>query len=390
MSGSANYGGMASSARLARASRGLTDDVLTLVPTGPVGAGVPARRRRPAGAAPIRASPSCGWRCRRVLEHRRAASVSPTCSSSSRARCRLPASAGPAGRRARRRPRVADRRAADLGDRRDDGRLHGHRHDRPRADPLHAAPADPDARRDDDRHRARPVPRGVVDLARRPALRVASTCVDSGRAASPPAWSCSTAASSASSCTPRSACDDIGWIAALLGIGVIASLIVRFTLFRPNLDPHAWIGCGDRGTARADRLLALSLAVMAGQRRRTAASRSERLQRQVVRLNECTLMIDAQLAESVPDVGGRRGAAAVRRRSRAVEHRPVRRARSPSGATTKTLLGPARAERRRGAAASNPDTVDRRAAELRQRHRRRRADDRGGAPPRRIGAATAT
>ena len=94
--------------------------------------------------------------------------------------------------------------------------------------------------------------------------------------------------------------DDLGWIAALLFIGVIASLLVRFTLFRPNRIRtlnrmrRSW-------EARAGRLLTLSLALMETDNAGDRQHRAKHLQRQAVRLNECTLMIDAQLAESVPE-----------------------------------------------------------------------------------------
>ena len=93
---------------------------------------------------------------------------------------------------------------------------------------------------------------------------------------------------------------DVGWLAALLGLGVVASLAVRFTLFRTDLlrtlagMRRSWVG-------RANHTLVLSAAVLQAseddQRRRA----SQRLRRQLTRLNESTLMVDAQLVESVPD-----------------------------------------------------------------------------------------
>ena len=93
---------------------------------------------------------------------------------------------------------------------------------------------------------------------------------------------------------------DVGWLAALLGVGVLASLVVRFALFRPNLARtlkrmrRSWDG-------RAKRMLTLSAAVLQAPDAERRRPWSERLARQQVRLNECTLMIDAQLVESVPD-----------------------------------------------------------------------------------------
>ena len=88
---------------------------------------------------------------------------------------------------------------------------------------------------------------------------------------------------------------DIGWLAAELGVGVIASLIVRFAFFRPSgrrtLERmrRSW-------ESRARRLITLSVAVLDD-----SDGSADQLQRQLVRLNESTLMIDAQLAESVPE-----------------------------------------------------------------------------------------
>jgi uncharacterized membrane protein YccC len=93
---------------------------------------------------------------------------------------------------------------------------------------------------------------------------------------------------------------DLGRIAVLIGLGVTASLVVRFAFFRPNLIAtlarmrRSW-------EARANRLLVLSIAVLDAPDSPHLRSASRRLARQLVRLNESTLMIDAQLAESVPD-----------------------------------------------------------------------------------------
>ena len=92
---------------------------------------------------------------------------------------------------------------------------------------------------------------------------------------------------------------DVGWLACDLALGAAASLLVRFTLFRPDLERtlermrRSW-------EARARQLLLLGAATIeAGSPVRRSALH-ERLRRQSVRLNESTLMIDAQLAESVP------------------------------------------------------------------------------------------
>jgi uncharacterized membrane protein YgaE (UPF0421/DUF939 family) len=93
---------------------------------------------------------------------------------------------------------------------------------------------------------------------------------------------------------------DLGWLAADLYIGVLASLVVRFGLLRPDTERtlarmrRSW-------EARARRLLRLSAAVLTEEDPRRCAVRREQLRRQLVRLNESTLMIDAQLAAAVPE-----------------------------------------------------------------------------------------
>jgi uncharacterized membrane protein YgaE (UPF0421/DUF939 family) len=92
---------------------------------------------------------------------------------------------------------------------------------------------------------------------------------------------------------------DLGWLAADLGVGVLASLIVRFAFFRP--DPQRTLARMRRSwEARVRRLLALCVAVLTEDDEPGVAHLRERLRRQLVRLNESTLMIDAQLADSMP------------------------------------------------------------------------------------------
>ncbi len=92
---------------------------------------------------------------------------------------------------------------------------------------------------------------------------------------------------------------DLGWLAADLAIGVVASLLVRFVLLRP--DPQRTLRRMRRSwEARSRRLLTLSAAVLGAQDERSRQALQRRLGRQVIRLNESTLMIDAQLAESEP------------------------------------------------------------------------------------------
>src|SRR4051794_36493564 len=89
---------------------------------------------------------------------------------------------------------------------------------------------------------------------------------------------------------------DVGWLAAFAYLGVLASLLVRFTLLRPG--PERTLARMRRSwNARARRLLRLSGTALEAD---DAEAVRERLRRQVVRLNESTLMIDAQLADTEP------------------------------------------------------------------------------------------
>ncbi|MCW2676280.1 MAG: hypothetical protein JWR70_1320 [Modestobacter sp.] len=92
---------------------------------------------------------------------------------------------------------------------------------------------------------------------------------------------------------------DIGWLTAFMWIGVLASLLVRFTLLRP--DPERTLARMRRSwDARARRLLQLAVTALETEDAARTHALQERLRRQVVRLNESTLMIDAQLAGSLP------------------------------------------------------------------------------------------
>jgi uncharacterized membrane protein YccC len=76
---------------------------------------------------------------------------------------------------------------------------------------------------------------------------------------------------------------------------------VRFTLFRP--DPERTLARMRRSwQARARRLMVLCVAALDADDTSGQAALRERLRRQLVRLNESTLMIDAQLGESVPEL----------------------------------------------------------------------------------------
>ena len=109
---------------------------------------------------------------------------------------------------------------------------------------------------------------------------------------------------------------DLGWLAADLAIGVLASLVVRFALFRP--DPGNTLARMRRSwEARVRRLLALAAAVLREEDEQAVRRLRDRLRRQLVRLNESTLMIDAQLAQTRPSTAAVRREAASARRSKA-------------------------------------------------------------------------
>jgi uncharacterized membrane protein YgaE (UPF0421/DUF939 family) len=93
---------------------------------------------------------------------------------------------------------------------------------------------------------------------------------------------------------------DAGWIFADLEVGVLASLLVRFALFRP--DPEGSLARMRRSQrARARRLLALAIDILGATDPARVQALNERIRRQLVRLNETVLMIDAQLADAHPD-----------------------------------------------------------------------------------------
>src|SRR3954447_2582753 len=93
---------------------------------------------------------------------------------------------------------------------------------------------------------------------------------------------------------------DIGWLATFMWLGVLGSPPGRFTLLRPG--PERTLARMRRSwDARARRLLQLSIAALETEDAARTHALQERLRRQVVRLNESTLMIDAQLADSIPE-----------------------------------------------------------------------------------------
>jgi uncharacterized membrane protein YccC len=92
---------------------------------------------------------------------------------------------------------------------------------------------------------------------------------------------------------------DAGWVAADLWIGVLASLLVRFVLF-PPVPERTLARMRRTHEARARRLIALSAGVLADADEPHVRELEERIRRQLIRLNETRLMIEAQLADTRP------------------------------------------------------------------------------------------
>jgi uncharacterized membrane protein YccC len=96
---------------------------------------------------------------------------------------------------------------------------------------------------------------------------------------------------------------DLGWLAAEVGIGTLVALLVSFTVFYPHR--RRALGRTQRSfAARARRVARVALEVFDGAAAPAAGGRhvrdpraQRRLQRELVRLNEAALMIDAQLAD---------------------------------------------------------------------------------------------
>lgn len=98
---------------------------------------------------------------------------------------------------------------------------------------------------------------------------------------------------------------DLGWLSAEIGVGVVVGIAVRFTLFFPR--PARNLERSQRSyVARARRTASTALACFDD----TSEDRSanlRRLHRQLVRLNEAALMIDAQLGDPAAVPGGSGG-----------------------------------------------------------------------------------
>jgi uncharacterized membrane protein YccC len=88
--------------------------------------------------------------------------------------------------------------------------------------------------------------------------------------------------------------DDLGWLAAEIGVGVVVAIIIRFVLFYPNQAKD--LQRTQRSyAARARKVAALALELFDDPGH--TARDVRRLHRQLVRLNEAALMIDAHLGD---------------------------------------------------------------------------------------------
>ncbi|HLH47013.1 MAG TPA: hypothetical protein VKV25_07635, partial [Acidimicrobiales bacterium] len=90
----------------------------------------------------------------------------------------------------------------------------------------------------------------------------------------------------------------LGWLAAEIGVGAVACLFVRLVLFRP--DPADELRRAQRSWAARARTvarLAAEATASAAPGRAAAPTAEQRLRRQLARLNEASLIIDAHLAE---------------------------------------------------------------------------------------------
>jgi uncharacterized membrane protein YccC len=88
--------------------------------------------------------------------------------------------------------------------------------------------------------------------------------------------------------------DDLGWLAASVGVGVLVSLAVRFALFYPR-QKKALDRTQRSYGARARKVASLALELFDNPTQSERDGR--RLHRHLVRLNEAALMIDAQLGD---------------------------------------------------------------------------------------------
>jgi uncharacterized membrane protein YccC len=93
---------------------------------------------------------------------------------------------------------------------------------------------------------------------------------------------------------------DLGWLAAEVAVGVAVAAAIRFALFHPH-QAKALERTRRSFDARARRVTSLALELF--DTARPDERRARRMQRQLIRLNEAALMIDAQLGDpaALPD-----------------------------------------------------------------------------------------
>jgi uncharacterized membrane protein YgaE (UPF0421/DUF939 family) len=101
---------------------------------------------------------------------------------------------------------------------------------------------------------------------------------------------------------------DLGWVAAEIGVGLIVAIIVRFALFYPR-QARALQRAQRSWEARARKVSALALELLDNPQHtardaRPTSRETRRLYHQLIRLNEASLMIDAQLADPAAVAGG--------------------------------------------------------------------------------------
>jgi uncharacterized membrane protein YgaE (UPF0421/DUF939 family) len=89
---------------------------------------------------------------------------------------------------------------------------------------------------------------------------------------------------------------DLGWLVADMALGLLASTFVRLVILRTDAT-HTLVRMRRSWLARASRVLRLSVRVVEAQDPGAHARATEQLRRQLIRLNESTLMLDAYLGD---------------------------------------------------------------------------------------------
>ena len=89
---------------------------------------------------------------------------------------------------------------------------------------------------------------------------------------------------------------DLGWLVADMGLGLVAAAFVRLVILRSDAT-HTLARMRRSWLARAHRVLTLSLRVLDADHPESRARAAGHLRRQLIRLNESTLMLDAYLGD---------------------------------------------------------------------------------------------